>query len=59
MVYQVGGQNWLKGFLANNWLDLDNTRGVRLSRYIRLSRYHKTYRDKDDRFINLDNSKLL
>ena len=25
MVYQVGGQNRLKGFLANNWLDLDNT----------------------------------
>ena len=25
MVYQVGGQNQLKGFLANNWLDLDNT----------------------------------
>ena len=25
MVYQVGGQNWLKGFLVNNWLDLDNT----------------------------------
>ena len=25
MVYQVGGQNRFKGFLANNWLDLDNT----------------------------------
>ena len=25
MVYQVGGQNQCKGFLANNWLDLDNT----------------------------------
>ena len=33
------------------------TRGVRLSRYIRLSRYRKTYRDKDDKFIYLDNSK--
>ena len=22
MFYQVGGQNWFKGFLANNWLDL-------------------------------------
>ena len=25
MVYQVGGQSRFKGFLANNWLDLDNT----------------------------------
>ena len=31
---------------------------MQLSRYIQLLRYHKTYRDKDDRFINLDNSKL-
>ena len=27
------------------------TRDVQLSRYIRLSRYHKTYRHKDDKFI--------
>ena len=39
-------------------LCLHHNRGVRLSRYTRLSRYHKTYRDKDDRFINLDDSKL-
>ena len=25
MVYQVGGQNWFKGSLVNNWLDLGNT----------------------------------
>ena len=33
-------------------------RGVQLSRYIQLSRYLETYRDKDDMFIYLDNSKL-
>ena len=26
MVYQVGGQNRLKGFFANNWLDPVNNR---------------------------------
>ena len=38
-------------------LSVVGSRGVRLSRYIRLSRYRKTYRDKDDKFIYLDNSK--